>query len=576
LCLTPYPTLFESPRAVTRLLAALILSVLPLMTAGPAAAQRRTVRVRVIDVSGGQAYISPGGDAGLSRGDRVSITRRRFRVIAVSATYAVIDLGQRLVERGARGTATIATSRRDEEGERLRAPRPVSAFRGQWPDITLPASEQHPEHVALGVASGDQRLALALSSDGMALIPLGGEGDALGRVTIRTRMHAEPIESVPLAIDADAAFQVWMAPQLGARPGNASQPYLRVRELQVAYGAASDFYAALGRLRYAASTVGQLDGLRVQSPDAGGFTVGAFGGFVPNPLDGVPSFDMSRFGVEAKFRLPDSELRPMIALVGHGSTYGGAIDERRLTATVDMFPGDSRIGAHAEINAFDGNNSWGADEVELSAAGVDGNLRLGVFRAGARFDMRRPERSNWLSAYLPPSWLCVRTPGVVGTPPANEDCAAQFEPRYFGSADVGIELNELAVTAGGTIIQVGESGDLDQLGGWVSARAIRLFDIARGDLTFMASTGALIETFSLRAGVGAEVIPDVLDLTIHYRPALTRYRADLDRYVEHTVGGGVILSPTPDLSFNLDVDGLTSRDIDALLVMAGVIWRPSL
>jgi hypothetical protein len=537
-----------------------------------AEAQRRRVPVRVVDVSGGRAYVEPGAVAGISRGDRVLIERRRYEVVGVTASYATIEVPPVGIALGARGFAIVRRDAQSGEAVRLDPPRPISAFRGQWPDLTLPASEQQPEYVPLGVTTAEQRLDLALGVGGAALVPLDGRGEAIGQVVVRAQVHAEPIEGTPLSFDADAAFQAWMAPNLDARAGRPSQPYLRVRELQIAYGQTADFYAALGRLRYAASTVGQLDGLRLQSPSLSGITVGAFGGFVPDPIDGVPSFDASRFGLEAQFRLEDHALRPMVSLVGHGSLYDGAIDERRLTATVDMFPGDSRIGAHAELNLFDSDNVWGADPVELTAAGVDGTLRLGVFRAGARFDMRRPERSRWLATYLPPSWLCARAPGAVGTPTMNEACTGQFEPRLLGSADVGVELDRFAVTAGGTLIHVGDQGDLDQLGGWVSARTVRLFGVARADLTVTVQTGQLIESYALSAGVGAELVPGVLDVSIHYRPALTRYRADIDRYFEHMVGGGVLLTPMDELDISLDVDALTSRDIDALLVL----WRPRL
>ena len=80
----------------------------------------------------------------------------------------------------------------------------------------------------------------------------------------------------------------------------------------------------------------------------------------------------------------------------------------------------------------------------------------------------------------------------------------------------------------------------------------------------------------IRAAVGAELIPGILDLSVHYRPALTRYRADIDRYFEHTVGGGLLVTPIPEIDIAIDVDGLTSRDLDALLVLGGVTWRPSL
>ncbi len=562
---------------MTRLLPMMALWLLGLLSAAEAEAQeRRRVRVQVVDVSGDRAYVEPGANEGISRGDRVLIQRHRYEVIGVTSSYATIEIPPSGVELGARGVAITRRDAGTEEEVALPPVRPLAAFRGQWPDATLPASEQQPDYVPLGVTTAEHRLNLALGVGGAAMLPLGGQGTGIGRVAVRAQVHAEPIQGTPLSIDADAAFQAWMAPNLDTRAGRPSQPYLRVRELQIAYGQTADFYAALGRMRYAASTIGQLDGLRIQSPNFSGITVAGFGGFVPNPIDGAPNFDTSRFGLEAIFRMPEHPLRPVVALVGHGSLYNGAIDERRLTATVDMFPGESRVGAHAEINLFDADNPWGADQVELTAAGVDGTLRLGVFRAGARFDMRRPERSRWLASYLPPSWLCVRVPGAPATPTENETCTGQFEPRMVGAADVGVELEKVAVTAGGTVIQVGQKDRLDQLAGWVNARAVRLFDVARADLTVMVTTGELIETYAIRAGVGAEIIPGVFDLSIHYRPALTRYRADVDRYFEHMVGGGILLTPLPELDVTVDVDGLTSRDIDALLVLAGVVWRPSL
>ena len=44
---------------------------------------------------------------------------------------------------------------------------------------------------------------------------------------------------------------------------------------------------------------------------------------------------------------------------------------------------------------------WKAPRFEVSAAGLDASIRVGIFRLAGRFDMRLPERSLWLTSYLP-------------------------------------------------------------------------------------------------------------------------------------------------------------------------------
>jgi hypothetical protein len=561
-----------------RRFAALALVALGVLEGGASvcAQDQRRVPVEVVDAAADAVYVQPGSEAGLHRGAIVRIGERRFEVRAVTRQYGVVDVGERRVPLGARGTAVVRAERA-ETGQRLPAPRPLAAFRGQWPDATMPATEQRPDFVPLGESLAERKLDLALSTTVAMAIPYLGGGTGVGYGDLRARVHAEPFDDLPIAFDADAAVQLWVASNLDARSGRESAPYVRVRELSAAYGEDAGFFAALGRLRYAAATIGQLDGARVQSPAfGGGFTIGAFGGFLPDPLEGKPVFDAARFGLEAAYRAPEHELAPMVHLVGSGSTFGGALDERRVAGVVQLFPGESRIGGHFEVSFFDPDNPWDAGEVELSAAGIDGTLRLGPFHLGARGDMRRPERSFWLASYLPASFLCARTPGAPSTPSANETCASQFEPRYLGALDTGLTLEHFAVAAGGTIIYVGEQDDLDQLGGWLSVRGIRLFDIARAELTGMVATGLFLETFALRLDVGAEVLKDVLDVSVHYRPAITRYRADVDRYVEHMVGGAIRVSPLPELDVTLDVELLESRDAHAFLGLVGVTFRPDL
>ena len=67
----------------------------------------------------------------------------------------------------------------------------------------------------------------------------------------------------------------------------------------------------------------------------------------------------------------------------------------------------------------------------------------------------------------------------------------------------------------------------------------------------------------------------MLDVSLHYRPALTRYQADTSTFLEHTVGTSLLFMPGADLDLSLNVDAVTGRDIDVLLVQSFLTWRPS-
>ena len=55
-------------------------------------------------------------------------------------------------------------------------------------------------------------------------------------------------------------------------------------------------------------------------------------------------------------------------------------------------------------------NPWQAPRFEVSAAGLDASVRVGLFQIAGRFDMRLPERSLWLTSYLPLGYLCNTVP----------------------------------------------------------------------------------------------------------------------------------------------------------------------
>jgi len=550
---------------------------LALLVTAPASAQRRgrgpSVSVNVVDMAGGRAFLEPGGEAGIRRDDVVVIGRRRFRVIAVTRSSAVIEVDEGVVAVGNRGRVRISEAAA-EETHRLPPVSPVESFEGQWPQAQRPALGQHPEHVDLGFVETRRDTRLVLSSGGGAILPLGSqEGDALGYGFLRARVHAEPLEGVPLSLDGDAALQLWVA---GEHRGGGSRPLVRVRQLELAYGEQGGLFGALGRLRYAASTIGQLDGIRVRSPALEGFTVGAFGGVVPDPLSGMPSLDASRFGLELAFEPQSAGWRPMIDLVAHGSLFDGALDERRVTAAVQLFPGRARMGAHAEVSLFDQDNPWNAPSADLTGAGVDARVRTGRFQVGARLDLRKPERSRWLASFLPASFLCTAVPQPATIPPTPEPCAQDYDARLLGALDAGVDIGNLALSAGGTAIRTGGRPGFEQIAGFVQARAVRLLGLLRADASVMVSSGSLLRMLSGQLGLGASLLDGVLDLSVHYHPAIARYEADIGFFAQHGLGTAIIVAPMADLEIDLTADAMLGRDLDALLLLGGVTWRPEL
>jgi hypothetical protein len=136
-----------------------------------------------------------------------------------------------------------------------------------------------------------------------------------------------------------------------------------------------------------------------------------------------------------------------------------------------------------------------------------------------------------------------------------------------------VEIDDVAVDAGATVIHVGSRGDLDQLGGYASFRAVRLLGYGHVSVSLMASSGAAYETYAATADLGAEVIRETLDFSLRYRPAWSRYAADIDYFLEHLVGGRLLVRPIPELDILLDADALFGRNVDAFLVQLTTAWH---
>jgi hypothetical protein len=560
---------------VRRAITAFAAAVAAISLASPALAEdqdaRHSVKVQVVDVGGGRAYVTPGIEGGLETGDEVLFDRRRLKVADVSSAYAAVELEGEPLAPGASGVALVRSKAAQVADEPHRdTPTPVEQFRGAWPEPVLPASTKEPVHVPLGRVR-PERARLGISLGAGAYVGLDGQPTTVSG-NLRARLLSEPISGVPFRIEADVEGQLWWAEDLDQRTGDSSRPYVDIRALQLSYGEQTGFYSALGRLRYAASTLGMLDGARIQTPSLRGFTIGAFGGLVPHPFTGITEWDVGRFGLEVAYQDVTSRLRPVAALVAHGSVFENAIDERRIGLDVGLYPGDSRVGAHAEVSFNDSDNPWNAPVAELAAAGVDGSYRWSWLEVGGRFDVRRPERSRWLDSILPRSWLCTAMVTSAGEP---EPCSGDDDTRYFGSLGAAVRFDRWSVNAGATLLHFATSDGLDQVGGFVQGQMTRLFGFGRVGLSLMVSHGELLDSYAGRLTLGGSFRRGLLDVLMFYRLSFSMYEADIDGWWGHIIGGALLVHPATDIDISLQVDGVVGRDQDAILVQAFAAWNPA-
>lgn len=526
------------------------------------------IKATVVDVAGGRAYVEPGAKAGLRAGDTLVFAGRKYTVVAVSPANAVLELGKLPLAVGATAEAVIDPYRQPEKIEPLPRPPALASFGSLWPDALLPAASQKPKPIPLGPILRQEASRVALSLSGYGVVPLGSSEPAWVHGEVRGVLHYEPIAELPLALDADVAAGAWLGGDFDARAGSDSRPLARVRVLQAAYGNEGRFLAALGRLRYASATLGTLDGLKLSAPVAGGLSIGAFGGFVADPLSGAPSTQASRFGGELAWQDDQAEWRPRVVLGGHASRFDGALDEKRMSLFFDVNPEVGRMGAHAEVSFFDESNPWNANTTELTQAGADVAFRVGPVDLGARVAMQRPDRSRYLASFLPPEWLCI--PASTAAPP--QPCVGN-DASYLAGADAGLALGSDVRLTGGVSGSRTEHLEHEQLSGHGNLRLERLTGTLRLDSGVSGSSGTLLETAALLVSPGVTFMDGDADASLRYRPALIRYRASTEAVLEHSVGGALWVSPTRRLDVTLDADWVTGGDFDALIVQSALVWR---
>jgi hypothetical protein len=530
------------------------------------AAKQSSVAVRVVDLSDDRAYVEPGGAAGINVGDEIRLGSERYKVSAVSSSFAVLALDGQPVPLGARGTALVAN-----RGERveltIEPPTPLPQFQREWRPAALPAATQTPKPVPLGSSSAGRRTPsfLTLSDALYAVLPRGREPAFVGN-ELKSRLHYEPYSGTPLALDWDLALQSYAGADFALRPGAAARQLVRVRELSLTYGTASTFRGALGRLRAASSLVGQLDGVRLEAPLTDRLRVSAYGGAVPQAFNGMLSSQVARFGGELTYQDLDASFRPRLAAGVYASHFDGALDEKKAYASFDLLPPHGRLGGHAQVSLFDPDNPWHASSVELSSAGLDGNVELGPFFLGGRAQVYRPERSRWLATLLPAEWLCWSSPARASAPCLPGDAT------YSWLVDGGVRAGKISVNVGGqSAFAVGT--DASSYGGFADLRWLDLVGKVHLD------TGMSVLSGSVLRSVSATLAPGILfgdgrgDLSLRYRPALVRYRATLKSSVEHSLGTGLWLAPSDTIDVDLEVDWVKTADFSAFVMQAVAAWR---
>jgi hypothetical protein len=521
-----------------------------------ASAAADPIAVKVVDVAGGAAYLSLGRAAGIVPGTKVRL--RGIEVVVVESTEktAMVRIDTVRIEIGDPGTADV-TPGATSAVKRLDKPRSPDAFTGQWSDPVLPATQQTPKPVPLGATleTADKHVTVV----GHAYAATGSGGSA-GDIEGRVIAGFDRLIDRPLAADLDVAARLF-SDGFDAR----THTPIFVRAAQLRYGAAGDPQLAIGRLRYAAASVGMLDGGRA-SARIGSIELAAFGGLVPDPLSGKPGTGAARFGGEFAYDLADAAWQPRVSIAAHGSTWDGKLDERRLSVAASAGRGALWFDGWAEAQGFASDNPWGASSVELTSAGATAEWREHGTHAGVDLTFLRPERSLRLAVLLPPEWLCT----LVPQPGAADRCTGG---DWWGSATVSFGTR----TARWALDAVGSLGDSHgQYRGLDSSGYLR-GELVTGPARLVAGLAGGNASFaSWTAGeFGALYAPShELDLALTYRPELLDYAAATSPQFLHSVIADARLVISAALDLALSAIGTTGADRDTFALLATFVWRP--
>jgi hypothetical protein len=511
------------------------------------------IAVRVVDAAGDTSYIAPGTTAGLAAGMHVRIGGRDLTLVECTEKTCSVHAALPL---GASGTAD-AQEQVAPRTEKLPAPKPLESFRDQWPATVRPATTQQVQAVPLGETAGRGDNHLAVYGHMFGNLDKDGSG---GQIEAQVVGSFDRISDSAFGADVDASVRLF-----GTGWDTGSRAPLFVRAAMLRYGDPGDPSLAIGRLRYAATSVGMLDGGRA-AYHVGHLELAAFGGIVPDAVSGAPSTAASRFGTEITYDAP-TPWHPHVALTAHGSTWNGQIDERRLSLAASANHDSTWLTSWAEVQLFDANNPWGAPSVDVTGAGASGEWRHRGNHIGLDVTFLRPERSLRLASALPQSWLCATKtlPGTMAEPCLGSDFWAA---ATVSGGLVGDDYSLEAVGSLGTTQSLDAQGDVSgYVRGELGSRPHRaVLAVSGGHESFSAWEAADI-------GIATSPSPR-FDLSLTYRPERLDYVAATNAYVLHSLVTDLHYSLSAAFDFALSAVATTGADRDVLALLTTLAWRP--
>jgi hypothetical protein len=520
------------------------------LAARAARAEPARVDVVVVELAGELAFVEPGGAAGLRAGDTVTFGDRALPVVEVTAKTAAVRLDATGLQPGAKGVAMAS-------GDTPLPPvAPPDAYRAQWPAATPPASAQHPEQVALGRAS-TRRTKLLVESTVMGTSG-GGNG---------TSGELDGHVATSFAVAHDAGIDADITGRLFTDGWNAAArtPVL-VNAATLRLGDPFDPMLAVGRIPYAATSVGMLDGARAVVK-TGDLELAAFGGIVPDPVDGHPDLRATRFGLEGIFDDADAAWQPRAAVAIHGSTWDGELDERRLSLAASAHHAATWLDGWLEVDQFAANNPWDAPSVQITGAGATAEWRGddGV-RAGIDAEFLRPERSLRLDDALPPTWACTR----AAQPGNGPESCLDTEWSAAATASAGEHRDAWSIDAVGTLGDSHGQADFVDYSGYLRGE-LRL-GMPRVFAAVSGGDAGFLTWQAVEAGVAMTLAG--VDFDVAYRPERLDYEATTGGELEQGIVGDVHVAVTRTVDVIIEALGTFGSDGDVLAILSTIAWRP--
>lgn len=535
-------------------------AVTALLVVAAPAANADSLKITVTEIAGQTAYLDAGSAAGLVPGSIVMIGEAAYTVVDATAKTAAITIKGGEFKVGAIGQATVAPGAKAASVQKLAAPRPASTWHEQWPQTARPAQiqiqQQQVKAVPLGGAVSNGVFHLDVMTVALANLDPDGLG---GLAESRIIATYDVMRSKPLAVDADLGIRVY-----GSGYDAEARIPVMLRTLQLRYGRMLDPYFALGRLRWASSSVGMLDGARAMVR-RGNIEASAFGGLTPDALNGVPS-TVARFGGEVAYDAPNASWQPRISVGFVGSNWEGAIDEKRLTAMASAGRNHVSLSGWSELQFFGSDNPWNANATELTGAGASVAWRSRGFHAAVDATLLKPERSRRLEFILGNNWTCARDPA------ADRNCVGgDYWLNATGS--VGIQRSKFAVNAGGTITKSQGVADTATQNGYVRGEITTSDRNTRVGVMLAGNRGSFVDWIDLE-GSFTHMWSREFEIHLRYRPQVISYVADVATRLQHHVTADLRYAVNDKLDLGFEAGGRLGEDRNSAFLLTTIAWRP--